>query len=124
MKIREHSGKKLADGLLKLGPLYIKIGQIVSCRDKLLPDEWKKALEPLQDPVPAKSRKEAYELAYQAYDGSSGSLSGATKFNETFSYFDDVPLAAASLGQVHRATLRSNNATVAIKLQRSRLRDI
>ena len=121
-KIREYSGKKLADGLLKLGPLYIKIGQIVSCRDKLLPDEWNKALERLQDRVPAKSGIEAYELAYQAYDGDS--VSGATKFNETFSHFDDIPLAAASLGQVHCATLRSNNATVAIKLQRSRLRDI
>ena len=59
-KIRQHSGEKLADGLLKLGPLYIKIGQIISCRDKLLPDEWKKALERLQDRVPAKSGKEAY----------------------------------------------------------------
>ena len=38
--------------------------------------------------------------------------------------FDDVPLAAASLGQVHKARLRSTNESVAIKIQRARLRDI
>ena len=118
MKIRTHSGQRFAEGLLRLGPLYIKIGQIISCREKLLPEEWKVALERLQDRVPAKSGKDAFDLAYQAYDGN------ATKFHSIFSEFDDIPLAAASLGQVHRATLRSNNATVAIKLQRSRLRDI
>ncbi len=118
IQIRKHSGQKLAEGLLRLGPLYIKIGQIISCRDKLLPEEWKIALERLQDRVPAKSGQEAFDLAYQAYNGNS------TRFHSIFSDFDDVPLAAASLGQVHRAKLRSNNATVAIKLQRSRLRDI
>ena len=117
-KIREYSGEKMAEGLLRLGPLYIKIGQIISCRDKLLPEEWKKALERLQDRVPAKSGQEAFDLAYQAYDGNS------TLFHSIFSDFEDEPLAAASLGQVHRARLHSNNVTVAIKLQRSRLRDI
>mmetsp|Transcript_23811 Transcript_23811/g.29289 ORF Transcript_23811/g.29289 Transcript_23811/m.29289 type:complete len:626 (+) Transcript_23811:64-1941(+) len=117
-QLRKNSGDNLAEGLLRLGPLYIKIGQIISCREKLLPDEWKKSLERLQDRVPAKSGRDALELAYQAYDGD------AEKFHSLFSEFEDIPLAAASLGQVHRAKLKSNNNTVAIKLQRARLREI
>ena len=117
-RIRTLAGATFSEGLLRLGPLYIKIGQILSCRDKLFPDEWKVSMERLQDRVPAKSGEEALELAYSAYDG------GKKEFDSLFSDFNDVPLAAASLGQVHLATLRSNNAAVAIKLQRPRLRDI
>jgi len=117
-QIRTRTGAAFADGLLRLGPLYIKIGQILSCRDNLLPDEWKESMERLQDQVPAKSGEEALQLAYSAYDG------GKKEFDSLFLHFNDVPLAAASLGQVHTATLRSNNATIAIKLQRPRLRDI
>lgn len=117
-QIRTHAGNKFSDGLLRLGPLYIKIGQILSCRENLLPSEWKESMERLQDRVPAKSGKEALVLAYSAYEG------GANEFHSLFDDFNDVPLAAASLGQVHIARLRSNNATVAIKLQRPRLRDI
>ncbi|KAL7456351.1 hypothetical protein ACHAWC_007875, partial [Mediolabrus comicus] len=117
-KARKRAGELFADGLLKLGPLYVKIGQILSCRENLFPDEWLVAMERLQDRVPAKSGKEAWELLYDAAPG------GKTGFHKIFSDFDDVPLAAASLGQVHRATIRSNGKRVAIKLQRSRLRDI
>jgi predicted unusual protein kinase regulating ubiquinone biosynthesis (AarF/ABC1/UbiB family) len=117
-QIRQYTGDKLATGLLKLGPLYIKIGQIISCRDKLLPIEWQTSLERLQDRVPAKSGQEALKLAYEAYDNNEET------FHSIFSEFDDVPIAAASLGQVHKAKLRVNDAEVAIKLQRSRLRDI
>jgi len=116
--IRTRAGVTFAEGLLRLGPLYIKIGQILSCRENLLPDEWKESMERLQDRVPAKSGEEALNLAYSAYDG------GKKEFDSLFSDFNDVPLAAASLGQVHLATLRSSNTTIAIKLQRPRLRDI
>ena len=117
-KLRRRGGEMFADGLLKLGPLYVKIGQILSCRENLFPDEWITAMEKLQDRVPAKSGKEAWDLLYSAAPG------GKVGFHKKFSDFDDVPLAAASLGQVHRATLRDSGALVAIKLQRSRLRDI
>ena len=115
-KIRNKSGKILSDGLLKLGPLYIKIGQILSCRENLFPNEWKENLDTLQDSVPAKSGVEALTLAYDAY--------GKSEFKKVFTDFDDVPLAAASLGQVHKAKLRENGELVAIKLQRSKLREI
>ncbi|KAL7510204.1 hypothetical protein ACHAXN_007157 [Cyclotella atomus] len=117
-KLRKTGGNMFADGLLKLGPLYIKIGQILSCRENLFPTEWIKAMEKLQDRVPAKSGEEAWKLAYDACPG------GKSGFHTLFSDFDDKPLAAASLGQVHRARLRKTGEAVAIKIQRSRLRDI
>jgi predicted unusual protein kinase regulating ubiquinone biosynthesis (AarF/ABC1/UbiB family) len=117
-KLRHRGGEMFADGLLKLGPLYVKIGQILSCRENLFPDEWITAMGRLQDRVPAKSGKEAWDLLYDAAPG------GKAGFHKLFRDFDDVPLAAASLGQVHRATLRSSGERVAIKLQRSRMRDI
>ena len=116
--LKTKSGNLFADGLLRLGPLYIKIGQILSCRENLLPDEWIPAMAKLQDRVPAKSGQEALDLVHAAMPG------GKTEFDATFSEFDDVPLAAASLGQVHRAKLRSSGKEVAIKVQRARLRDI
>lgn len=117
-QVRTICGKEFAESLLRLGPLYIKIGQILSCRKNLLPEEWKVHMERLQDKVPAKSGNAALELAYSAYDG------GETEFNSIFSDFNDEPLAAASLGQVHLATLKSTNETIALKLQRPRLREI
>lgn len=117
-KLRKRGGNMFADGLLKLGPLYIKIGQILSCRENLFPNEWIVAMEKLQDRVPAKSGEEAWKLAYEACPG------GKSGFHTIFSDFDDKPLAAASLGQVHKARLRNSGEAVAIKIQRSRLRDI
>jgi len=115
-QLKSKGGALFADGLLRLGPLYIKIGQILSCRDKLLPPEWINAMEKLQDRVPAKSGQEAMDLAYQAFNQSQQT------FHQTFTFFDNVPIAAASLGQVHKAIY--NNQTVAIKIQRPNLRQI
>mmetsp|Transcript_22796 Transcript_22796/g.34501 ORF Transcript_22796/g.34501 Transcript_22796/m.34501 type:complete len:636 (+) Transcript_22796:141-2048(+) len=116
-QVSTQSGRVFSDELLKLGPLYIKLGQIFSCRENLLPTAWVAAMERLQDRVPAQSGEKALELAYTA-------ASGKDKFEQLFDEFDDVPLAAASLGQVHRATLRATGAPVAMKLQRPNLRQI
>jgi len=112
----EQSGQQLTMGLLQLGPLYIKLGQIVSCRPESVPNEWLKALERLQDQVPAFTGEKARQLAYSAY--------GKELFESTFSDFDDTPIAAASLGQVHRAIVTKTGEQVAIKLQRPYLRDM
>ena len=117
-RLRKKGGKLFANGLLRLGPLYIKIGQILSCRENLFPEEWIGGMERLQDRVPAKSREEAWKLAYEACPG------GRAGFHQTFIAFNDIPLAAASLGQVHKARLRSTGEAVAIKIQRPKLREI
>jgi len=117
--LRLHTGTLFANGLLRLGPLYIKIGQILSCRKELLPTEWTAPMETLQDRVPAKSGREALDLAVEAFGGDDA------KFQATFTDFGDVPIAAASLGQVHLARLREEpDVMVALKVQRSRLKDI
>jgi predicted unusual protein kinase regulating ubiquinone biosynthesis (AarF/ABC1/UbiB family) len=112
------AGHVFAQGLLQLGPLYIKIGQILSCRAQVLPSQWQNAMERLQDQVPAQTGAAAQALAYAGWPG------GARDFQETFEQVDWTPLAAASLGQVHRAVLKSTGDPVALKLQRPYLRTI
>lgn len=116
--LREHAGRKFSQGLLKLGPLYIKLGQIVSCRPGLLGEEWVNALGDLQDKVPARTGQNARDLVYSALDG------GKEEFDRLFRDFDSTPLAAASLGQVHRANLRDSGEEVALKVQRPYLKQI
>jgi predicted unusual protein kinase regulating ubiquinone biosynthesis (AarF/ABC1/UbiB family) len=96
----------------------VKIGQIASCREDLLPREWVTELERLQDQVPARHGRDALELAYVAWPG------GHVDFHRTFSEFESTPLAAASLGQVHKGRLQAKGELVAIKLQRPHLKEI
>lgn len=127
-EMRTRTGNVFADGLLRLGPLYIKIGQILSCRENLFPPAWIVAMEKLQDKVPSRRGEDAKNLAYEA-------MGGKEEFDKVFESFDYEPLAAASLGQVHKAVLRkevrqenkANDDTegvVAVKIQRAKLRQI
>lgn len=116
--IRKFAGEQFTQSLLKLGPLYIKMGQIMSCRKNLLGSEWIEAMAILQDEVPSQTGDEAMELAYSTLEG------GKAEFESLFSEFDSTPLAAASLGQVHRAKLRKLGDVVAVKVQRPFLRQI
>jgi len=98
-----------------LGGLMIKVGQFMSSRLDVLPPEITKELEGLQDEVPAVPFPAIQALAERELGLSLG---------RAFSYVDPVPLAAASLGQVHRATLSETDAAetglsaVVVKIQR------
>jgi predicted unusual protein kinase regulating ubiquinone biosynthesis (AarF/ABC1/UbiB family) len=98
----------LREALLQLGPTFIKVGQLLSTRADLLPSESVEELSKLQDKVPAFS----YEKAKQILEKELGK-----PIAKLFAYFDRIPMAAASLGQVHKAKLFSGEEVV-VKVQR------
>lgn len=100
--------------LLELGPTFIKVGQLFSTRADLFPAEYVEELSKLQDKVPAFSYEQCLEIIQQDFGKS---------VEDLFSSFDPVPLAAASLGQVHRAQLRSS-LDVVVKIQRPGLKKL
>ncbi|WP_365939908.1 AarF/ABC1/UbiB kinase family protein [Moorena sp. SIO3I8] len=104
----------IRDTFLDLGPTFIKVGQLFSTRADLFPSEYVEELSKLQDRVPAFS----YEQVEQIIQEDLGK-----PIKELFSAFDPIPLAAASLGQVHKAQLRSGEE-VAIKVQRPGLKKL
>lgn len=93
---------------LSLGPTFIKIGQLFSTRADLFPIEYVEELSKLQDRVPAFS----YDQAKKTIEKDFG-----RPLAELFHSFDPVPIAAASLGQVHCAQLHSGESVV-VKIQR------
>ncbi len=100
--------------LEELGPTFIKLGQLLSTRPDLVPLEYVQELAKLQDEVPPFSYEEVKEIV-QAETG---------KFPEDlFLSFDQTPLAAGSIGQVHRALLKSGEEVV-VKVQRPGIREI
>jgi predicted unusual protein kinase regulating ubiquinone biosynthesis (AarF/ABC1/UbiB family) len=98
--------------LLELGPTFIKLGQLFSTRADLFPVEYVEELSKLQDKVPAFGYEQV-EATIQKDFGKS--------IPELYQNFDPIPLAAASLGQVHRAQLHSGEETV-VKIQRPGLK--
>ncbi|HEV8511420.1 MAG TPA: AarF/UbiB family protein, partial [Gemmatimonadales bacterium] len=89
--------EELAADLEAMGPTFVKLGQLLSTRPDLLPPPYIEALSRLQDKV-APFPYEAVEQIVTAELG--------VRISKAFGEFSREPLAAASLGQVHRATLR------------------
>ncbi len=105
--------ESLADDLERLGPTFIKLGQLLSTRPDLLPLPYLEALTRLQDNVEPFD----YEQVEQIVSSEIGA-----RISKAFLEFDKTPMAAASLGQVHRARLRDGRA-VAVKVQRPNIRE-
>lgn len=82
--------------LEELGPTYIKLGQILATRPDLIPPEWCDEFRNLQDKVAAVEFKEIHDVLAAEFPG---------RLDTLFSSIEEDPLAAASMAQVHRATL-------------------
>lgn len=92
----------------ELGPTFVKLGQLLSTRPDFIPPEYLFELAKLQDNVPAFTYQEVIGIFEEEL---------AQSPNEVFSFFDPEPLAAASIGQVHRARLEDGTEVV-VKVQR------
>lgn len=106
--------EELAKDLEKLGPTFIKLGQLFSTRADLLPGPYLEALTRLQDQI----GPFAYEDVERIVSGELG-----VRVSKAFDNFDPKPLAAASLAQVHRAWMRDGRAVV-VKVQRPNIREL
>lgn len=102
-------GERLKLAMQELGPVYIKLGQMLSTRRDLLSDEWANELAMLQDKVPPFDGA----LARQAIEAEL-----KAPIESYFDDFDETPLASASISQVHTATLKSNGKAVVLKVLR------
>ena len=94
--------------LEELGPTFVKFGQILATRPDLIPVDFIEEFARLQDEVPAFGENEVRRVVIQEL---------GKPPEELFAGFDPVPVAAASIGQVHRATL-PDGEPVAVKIQR------
>jgi len=99
--------------LEKLGPTFIKLGQILSVRPDLIPKEYVKELEKLQYEVPSFPFNEVEKEIKEEF---------GKPINKIFSSFSKKPIASASISQVHKAVLK--NKKVAVKVQRPKIKEI
>ena len=101
--------------LQKMGPTYVKFGQLLSTRPDIVPQEYIEALETLQDSLDPFSYADVERIIEEDL---------GVRISKAFEHFEAVPIAAASLGQVHRARLKhpgsdpDSTREVVVKVQR------
>ncbi|HYP01472.1 MAG TPA: AarF/UbiB family protein, partial [Pyrinomonadaceae bacterium] len=104
---------ELAADLERLGPTFIKLGQLLSTRADILPPPYLEALARLQDKVGPFSFADVERIVEDDL---------GVRLSKAFNRFDSVPMASASLGQVHRAEMRDGREVV-VKIQRPDIRE-
>lgn len=105
--------QELVADLESMGPVFVKVGQVLSSRSDLLPPTYVQALSKLQNSLEPFSFTEVEQIVQSEL---------GVRMSKAFSSFDDMPIGVASLAQVHRATLRDGRP-VAVKIQRPNIRE-
>jgi ubiquinone biosynthesis protein len=105
--------RRLRGAFTDLGPTYVKVGQLIASSPGLFPQEWVDEFASLRDRVPPFPGSEARRMVEEDL---------ARPLRSAFSSFDDEPIAAASIGQVHAATLLDGSRVV-VKVQRPGLEE-
>ncbi|HWS86995.1 MAG TPA: AarF/UbiB family protein [Pyrinomonadaceae bacterium] len=105
--------ENLSADVERMGPTFIKLAQLLSTRADLLPQPYIEALTRLQDKVEPFPFTEVEQIVASEL---------GVRISKAFSYFESSPIAAASLGQVHRAALRDGREVV-VKVQRPGIRE-
>lgn len=108
----DHTPEELTEDLIKMGPTYVKLGQLLSTRPDLLPPHYMEALATLQDDV----EEVEYTVIEEIFREEIG-----IRISKAFASFEEKPMASASIGQVHKAVMHSGQV-VAIKIQRPGIR--
>lgn len=108
------AARRFRELAVRLGGIWIKVGQFLSVRADVLPKSITDELSGLQDEVPAESSDIMLSVLSEEFEGG---------WEECFSWFDPEPLASASLGQVHRARLHDGEDVV-VKVQRPRIDEL
>src|SRR5205814_4160925 len=108
----ESRARRLRDALEELGPTFAKLGQILSTRPDLLPPEFIIELSSLQDDVAPLTEAEVVQVMEEEL---------GVPWEDVFASIDPEPLAAGTIGQVHRATLEDGERVV-VKVQRPNAR--
>jgi ubiquinone biosynthesis protein len=107
-------GERLRLGLERLGPIFVKFGQVLSTRRDLLPADFADELAKLQDRVPPFPAAQARAIVERAF---------GRPIDVVFASFDAEPVASASIAQVHFATLKDGRE-VAVKVLRPGMREV
>ncbi|MCP4442233.1 MAG: AarF/ABC1/UbiB kinase family protein [Aureispira sp.] len=113
-KLHHRNALRVKKAILQLGGLFVKVGQLISILSNMLPQEFRGPLESLQNKVPPRDPKDIRQHLEKEL---------GQPIDAVFSRFDDTPLAAASIGQAHRAQLKDGTEVV-VKIQHANIEEI